>query len=289
MQYNPDFVSYRPILTAEEKAELETLSKAYPLKSFLGDQRNFEEMTVDFVYTSAKIEGNTYDRLDTDNLLRLGITAGGKLYSDAVMLTNLRDGFELVMNRQDNTVLDLDYVSKLHSVLMSELLEPSQIGAVRNTAVNIGASSYKPLSNPERLRTEAKAILSEANKYNDAFEKAIYLHCNLAYLQYFKDGNKRTARMMQTASLVNDDKLPLFFNDTLIENYKRATIEYYEKGTYAPYVAFFKENYQLNMSNFLGLEGNQKLKKSLMDKPIEERLKATHSPVQSTKRLKPGR
>lgn len=95
--------------------------------------------------------------------------------------------------------------------------------------------------------------------------------------------------MMQTASLVNDDKLPLFFNDTLIENYKRATIEYYEKGTYAPYVAFFKENYQLNMSNFLGLESNQKLKKSLMDKPIEERLKATHSPVQSTKRLKPGR
>lgn len=52
---------------------------------------------VDFVYTSAKIEGNTYDRIDTDNLLRFGVTAGGKRHSDAVMLVNLRNGFEQVM------------------------------------------------------------------------------------------------------------------------------------------------------------------------------------------------
>ena len=286
MQYNPEFVSHHPILTDDEKIELEQLSNAYPLKSFLGDQRNFEEMMVDFVYTSAKIEGNTYDRLDTDNLLRMGITAGGKIYSDAVMLKNLRSGFEQVMTRQDNAVLDLDYTSALHGVLMNGLLEPSQIGSVRDTAVNIGASSYKPLSSRERLKTEAKFIFVEASKYDNAFEKAIYLHCNLAYLQYFKDGNKRTARMMQTASLVNDDKLPLFFNDTLIEKYKRATIEYYEKGTYAPYVAFFKENYQLNIQNFLGLENSQELKKSLMDKPIEVRPKAEYKPLATSKGLK---
>jgi hypothetical protein len=37
----------------------------------------------------------------------------------------------------------------------------------------------------------------------------------------------------------------LFFNDTLIDKYQRATVHYYETGEYGPYVAFFKQNYQL--------------------------------------------
>jgi hypothetical protein len=41
------------------------------------------------------------------------------------------------------------------------------------------------------------------------------------------------------------------------------------------------------VSNFLGLENSQELKKSLMDKPIEARPKATFSPVQSQNHFKP--
>jgi len=90
-----------------------------------------------------------------------------------------------------------------------------------------------------------KTILSQANNYENPFERAIYLHCNLAYLQYFRDGNKRTARLMQTAALVQAAILPLFFSDTLIDKYRKATVHYYETGDYTPYVAFFKENYAL--------------------------------------------
>jgi hypothetical protein len=91
---------------------------------------------------------------------------------------------------------------------------------------------------------------NEAN----VFEKAIYLHCNLAYLQYFEDGNKRTARMMQTAAMVKGGILPLFFNDTLADRYTRAVVVYYETGDYAPYVSFFKENHRLAIASFLGRE-----------------------------------
>ncbi|CCD28935.1 Putative Tou1 (fragment) [Candidatus Glomeribacter gigasporarum BEG34] len=93
MEYNPAFAAQRAILSETDKRALHALSQAYTLNRFRADARNYEEMRVDFVYTSARIEGNTYDRIDTDNLLRIGITAGGKRYSDAVMLINLRDGF----------------------------------------------------------------------------------------------------------------------------------------------------------------------------------------------------
>src|SRR5260363_321797 len=85
MEYNPAFAAQRAILSETDKRALHALSQAYTL--------NYEEMRVGLVYTSARIEGNTYDRIDTDNLLRIGIPAGGKRYSDAVMLINLRDGF----------------------------------------------------------------------------------------------------------------------------------------------------------------------------------------------------
>ena len=108
MQCRPFFVSHRPILSDEDKAWLHRLNRIYPLARFKSDHRHFEEMMVDFVYTSAKIEGTTYDRIDTNNLLRFGVTAGGKRYSDAVVLVNLRTGFERVIGIEPVQALDLD-------------------------------------------------------------------------------------------------------------------------------------------------------------------------------------
>lgn len=259
MIYQPQNVMHRPILSKDDIEHLDTLSEILPLEKFTTDARNYEEMLVDFVYTSAKIEGNTYDRIDTDNLLRLGVTAGGKRYSDAVMLVNLRDGFSHVMSSEAGTVFDLDYLGDLHKILMRELLPVHEQGIGRTSPVVIGASRYTPLADPKQLRTEVKFILEEANKYSNSFEQSIYLHCNLAYLQFYRDGNKRTSRMMQTAALVRGNKLPLFFNDSLIDKYQRATVGYYETGDYAPYVEFFKENYRMVLGHLMGESQEQLL------------------------------
>ena len=252
MQSDPSFVAHRPILSDTDRQRLYHLAARLPLAQFRADTRNYEEMAVDFVFTSARIEGNTYDRIDTDNLLRLGVTAGGKRFSDAIMLVNLRDGFARVMAIEPDSRLDLDYLCDLHKILMKDLLPVHEQGIVRTTHVTIGGSSYDPPADPARLRTEIRFILPEASRYTDPFERAIYLHCNLAYLQYFRDGNKRTARLMQTAALVQGNVLPLFFHDSLIDRYQRATVHYYETGDYAPYVSFFIDNYALAISRLLG-------------------------------------
>ena len=254
MKYNPQFTAYRPILNEEDKTQLFELSQYYSLDTFKADRRNYEEAVVDFVYTSAKIEGNTYSRLDTDNLLRLGYTAGGKLYSDAIMLMNLRNAFFSVMAADKNTAFDSDFIANLHKTLMKDLLPSFEQCIVRTSGVLIGGTQYSPLAEPERLKTEQKFILQTTTQYDNAFEQAIYLHCNTAYLQYFRDGNKRTARLLQTAALVKKGILPLFFSDTLITEYKNALIHYYETGEYQPYVDFFKQNYRLSIERLTGLD-----------------------------------
>lgn len=249
MQYNPDFINYRPILSDKEKTMCEDLCNLYPLQKFLNDNRNYEEMAVDFVYCSAKIEGNTYGRLDTDNLLRFGITSGGKKYSDAVMIINLRKSFDKIIIADKNISIDMDYVCDTHKILMTELLPSFEQGIIRNSGVRIGATEYKPLSDAVRLKNEMKFILTEAKKFDNVFERAIYLHMNLPYVQCFRDGNKRCARMIQTASLVIGDKLPLFFESSLIDKYLKSVVNYYETGDYRSYVEFFLENYQLTIKD----------------------------------------
>ncbi len=94
MQRSPNFLCSHAVGLTEVLSRIAAVEVCYSLSEFLADTRNFEEATVDFVYTSAKIGGNTYDRLDTDNLLRLGITAGGTKHSDAIMLVNLQTAFD---------------------------------------------------------------------------------------------------------------------------------------------------------------------------------------------------
>lgn len=248
MQYDPSQIEHRPILGSAQKDTLNALAQRYTLAEFLGDARNLEETMVDFVYTSAKIEGNTYDRLDTDGLLRLGVTAGKKRFSDALMLLNLRDGFQhVIATEADTPIFSLDYVRHLHQMLMQGLLPRQEQGMVRQGAVRIGASSYTPPASAQTLCTEMQHLLKTAPLYDNPFERAIYLHCNLAYLQYFRDGNKRCARMMQTASMVQHGLMPLLFHEHLISDYQRTLVHYYESGEYGPYCNFFLEAHTATM------------------------------------------
>jgi len=60
------------------------------------------------------------------------------------------------------------------------------------------------------------------------------------------------ARLIQTAALVQNGVLPLFFKNTLIDKYQKAIVSYYETGNYTPYVSFFNENYAQVISEFMG-------------------------------------
>jgi len=83
MNYNPNNLTYKPIFTQEETKRLDDFNKTLSLEKFLSTQNLIDKFGFDFVYTSAKIEGNTYTKADALTLLDYGRTAGGKRYSEA--------------------------------------------------------------------------------------------------------------------------------------------------------------------------------------------------------------
>ena len=67
----------------------------------------------------------------------------------------------------------------------------------------------------------------------------MYLHCNLARLQPFVDGNKRTSRMIESICLMNENIIPIYSVDIKdIKAYREALLAFYETENYTLYTEY---------------------------------------------------
>lgn len=65
-------------------------------------------------------------------------------------------------------------------------------------------------------------ILYEQDVYTNPLEKGVFLPCNIARLQPFIDGNKRTSRMIESVVMMNADIIPVYSaKDADILNYRK--------------------------------------------------------------------
>lgn len=245
VRYNPTFLDNTDVVSQEDLTKLTNLASKIDFNKLVSNSRIIEELGVDFIYTSAQIEGNTYDKFDTATLVKMGITAGGKKHSDAMMILNMRDAYNHISKTfNQEEVLTKDYIKDLHYLLADKLLDKKDLGTVRTDSVIIGGSSYIPLEGSNNLTEEFNYMVRQINKIDNVFSRAIYAHLNICYLQYFKDCNKRTARFYQNALLMNGESLPLIPYEDSVRKYKESIISYYETGNTNLYVQWFIDNYQ---------------------------------------------
>jgi len=250
MNKNPKYLDNLEILLKKEKDFLEDLKIDF--EKIKKNRRLLDQQEFEFVYVSAKTEGNTYTRGEAITLLERGLTAGGKAFYDAKMLENLKVAFEeFVLNPKPITK---ELIKDIHFMLNDGLLEKNRLGIFRDEAVSIKESEYIPPIGRNYINEEIEYLLSQYNKITNPFEKAIYIHSNLAYIQPFYDGNKRTARMLQAITLANENIMPLISKEKFIANYLDAVLIYYESGSYKNYIQFFKIAYNEQfeyLSNFI--------------------------------------
>lgn len=246
MDYNINYLDKVEILSFSQKKALQDISNGYELKHLFA-QRNMEDISIDFAYSNAKIEGCSYTYQEAETLLLTGRTAHNKSFNDAQMLINLKNTYIFIIQNRDNMLLNTLNIKNIHKLLMKNLLQDYELGNIRQIPVRIGGSTYIPQNDKNILNESLNKIVETANSYDDAFEKSIYIHNNLAYLQYFTDGNKRLSRVMQASILLNNQKMPFFYLDNQIDDYKTSLINYYETGSYKQYADFFINNYQYSL------------------------------------------
>jgi len=253
--YNPKYLDNIAIFTDEETKLLEELNQKVSLETFLSNKSYIDKFGLDFIHTSALIEGNTYDKLDTQTLIEYGRTAGGKKYSDAKMILNLRDAYELFITQDLQP--SKQTLKDLHYILSAEMVADNQRAVPRDSEVTIAGCDYVPLATKEKLDDELRYLFKVSDTIRNPFDKALYLHNNLAYLQYFTDCNKRTARMMLNVALKEHAKMIAIPDEEKVKEYLKSIVAYYETGDYALSKKYFIHSYKKVIEMIVAIEASR--------------------------------
>ena len=186
-------------------------------------------LLIDLSWASSNLEGNTYTRLDTRELIEHGKAAQGKAAAETQMILNHKAAIELLIDNADTASFNRYTILNLHSALSENLLpNPSDEGRLRQHAVEIGKSAYRPLSIPTQIGELFDSLLEKANRISDPFEQSFFVMVHLPYLQPFADVNERTSRLAANLPLIRANLCPLTFLDVPEQAYSRAMLGAYE-------------------------------------------------------------
>ncbi|GHV72540.1 cell division protein [Bacteroidia bacterium] len=224
-----------------EKANF-ILNSPYSKLSDLSSEE-IKNLAIVWCYYSGKIEGNTYSYVETDVLLREGISSVKK-FDDAKMLKNLYNAFISVVKaiRKEDIKIPLrqSTVLAVHSIITKDLLNDKDRGILRKLPVKITGTNYVPPGDEFEISEMFNRIFTSQTDCTNPLEQAVYLHCNIARLQPFIDGNKRNSRLVESIVMMNANIIPVYSaKDEDILNYRKGILHFYETGDYSQYANYF--------------------------------------------------
>lgn len=211
-------------------------------------KREFERLAIDLSWKSSQIEGNTYSLLETERLLKEQETALGKTKDEATMLLNHKEALDFILDHKDFVKpLTIARIEDLHSILIKDL----NVGRnIRKRRVGISGTNYKPLDNEFQIREALQTLCDLVNRKTNVFEKALLVLVLISYIQPFEDGNKRTARIISNAILINEGYCPISFRTVDSIEYKKAMLVFYEQNNINPFKRIFIDQYEFAVQTY---------------------------------------
>jgi len=239
----------------EEKKILDDATENYQERikdiNSVVQSKELERFIIELSWKSSKIEGNTYTLLDTERLIREGISAEGHTLNETTMVLNHKKAFSFIMDNlnsiQKNGVT-LTFVEKVHELLTSDL---GVLRGVRNGLVGIIGTKYKPLDNKYQINEALKSLFNAVNRMVNPYSKALTALVGVSYIQPFEDGNKRTSRLLCNAILLALGCAPLSYRSVDENNYRESILVFYEKNSLIPMKNIFIEQYIFSTQNYL--------------------------------------
>lgn len=198
-------------------------------------KKELDRLSIDLSWKSSQIEGNTYSLFETERLLKEKETASGKTKEEATMLLNHKDALDFIIENPDYLhPLSVSKIEDIHSILIKELAVERNL---RKRRIGISGTNYRPLENEFQILEALRSSCDLINSKESIFEKALLALVLISYIQPFMDGNKRTARIVSNAILMNDNYCPLSFRTVDSIDYKKAMLLFYEQNN----ISRFKE------------------------------------------------
>jgi Fic family protein len=211
-------------------------------------KKELERLAIDLSWKSSQIEGNTYTLLETERLIKERETASGKTKEEASMLLNHKEAIDFIIANPDYLEsLTISKIEDIHSILTKELNIDKNI---RKRRVGISGTNYKPLDNEFQILEALKETCDLVNSKSNVFERALLILVLISYIQPFADGNKRTARIVSNAILMNNRFCPLSFRTVDSIDYKKALLLFYEQNNITKIKEIFIEQFEFAVNTY---------------------------------------
>ena len=217
-------------------------------------KRILTRLLVDLAWASSRLEGNTYEILETERLIEAGQAADGKDRAEALMILNHKDAIQYVVDNLDGADIDRRTLFDLHALLANGLLyDPALGGRLRRLPVSIGRSAYLPLEDEFDVAAEFDVFLGKAAAIVDPFELSFFVLVHLPYLQPFADVNKRTSRVAANVPLLKAGLAPLSFVATDDRDYVDGLLGAYELNEVALLKQVYLDSYLSSARSYTAL------------------------------------
>lgn len=208
-------------------------------------------LLIDLSWASSRLEGNTYNQLDTQNLLEFGQAAEGKDASETQMILNHKAAIEYMVEEAAGDKIRPANIFALHALLSENLLaDTGNEGRLRERPVDISGSSYTPTAIPQTITEAFERIVVNLKTIPDPFEQALFAMVHLTFLQPFVDVNKRTSRLLANLCLLRANMCPLSFVGADEEWYQLGTLAVYEQRSTELLRDFFLSAYEQSAAKY---------------------------------------
>lgn len=204
--------------------------------------QQLQKFMIDLSWASSRLEGNTYDYLDTKLLLEEGIRSSNNSMAEAKMIINHKHA---ITELYEDKPLSTELVRDVHRLLADDtgvegnehFLPPHRCGLVRTyEPLDISGSAYNPVvDQPGKpvIGPSFDRIINSANQLHP-INASLYLLTRLPYLQPFGDCNKRTSRVIANSPLIKNGYLPVSFKNVERRDYLSSMVAFYELGDERP-------------------------------------------------------
>ena len=211
-------------------------------------KKELERLAIDLSWKSSQIEGNTYSLLETERLLKEKETAAGKTKEEAIMLLNLKDAIDFIIENPDYLIpVSTSKIEDIHSILVKDLAIDKNL---RRRRVGISGTNYRPLDNEFQISEALTSMCELINNKENSFEKALLALVILSCIQPFMDGNKRTARIVSNAILMNYKCCPVSFRTIDSIDYKKAILLFYEQNNITRIKKTFIDQFEFAVNTY---------------------------------------
>lgn len=194
--YNYQFEHLKEYLARidAKKVELDTLR---PISSVALSNIK-ESLTLEWIYNSNAIEGNTLTLQETKMIIEEGFTVKGKSLREHFEAVNHQEAVEFIQSLiSDNYILNASDILQTHGLVLQKI-EKEFAGRYRNAGVRIAGANFVP---PNALKVDAlmEELLQWVNDVNIDLHwviKATIFHHRFVWIHPFFDGNGRTIRLI---------------------------------------------------------------------------------------------